>query len=142
MNREIIRELILRYGEFLENNDYSETAAAEVFAEDASVSFATGDSGSGISEIAAGHRKMMEPFVCAHHNITNIVFEEGEMNIKIRFHMEAIHKFKPEIAAHTPGNLFIVNDRICAEVKKDSGNWKISGLCMETVFKRMTSEAE
>lgn len=143
MNREILRELVMDYGEFLENDTYTEDAVRKLFAEDAEVEFAVGGTGTGISAIAEGHRKMMESFGSAHYNITNIVFDtEEESFAKIRFHMEVLHEFKPEIAAHTPGNLFIVNDRICMEARKEETGWKITGLQMKTVYKRMTSTVE
>lgn len=143
MNREILRDLVMDYGEFLEKEDYSEDAVRTLFAENAEVEFAIGGTGTGISAIAKGHQKMMESFVSAHHNITNIVFDtEEESCVKIRFHMEVFHEFKPEIAAHTPGNLFIVNDRICMEARKEETGWKITGLQMKTVYKRMTSTTE
>lgn len=143
MNREAVRELIMNYGEFLEKEDYSETAVREIFAEDAEVKFAIGGTGTGISAIAVGHRKMMESFVSAHHNITNLVFDsEEDACAKIRFHMEVIHEFRPEIAAHTPGNLFIVNDRILAEARREGALWKLAKLQMKTVYKRMVSTAE
>lgn len=143
MDREILRELVMDYGEFLENEDYSEDAVRRLFAEDAEVEFAVGGTGTGISAIGEGHRKMLESFDSAHHNITNIVFDtEEESFAKIRFHMEVLHEFKPEIAAHTPGNLFIVNDRICMQARKEEAGWKITGLQMKTVYKRMTSTVE
>ena len=143
MNREILRELVVDYGEVLENEDYSEDAVRTLFAENAEVEFAIGGTGAGISAIAEGHRKMMESCNSAPHNITNIVFDtEEESCAKIRFHMEVIHEFKPEIAAHAPGNLFIVNDRICMETRKEETGWKITGLQMKTVYKRMTSAVE
>lgn len=143
MNREILRGLVMDYGEFLENEDYSEDAVRRLFAEDAEVEFAIGGTGIGISAIAKGHQKMMESFDSAHHNITNIVFDtEEELYAKIKFHMEVLHEFKPEIATRTPGNLFIVNDRICMETRKDETGWKIMRLQMRTVYKRMTSTVE
>lgn len=143
MNREILRELILNYGEFLENGDYSEEAVSRIFMEDAEVEFAIGGVKTGTSEIAKGHRKMMESFVSAHHNITNIVFDLEEDDFaRIRFHMEVLHEFKPEIAAHTPGNLFLVNDRIFTEERREGALWKIAKLQMKTVYKRIASTAE
>lgn len=143
MNREVLRELVLNYGEFLENRDYSEHAVRKLFAEDAEMEFAIGGTGTGILAIAKGHQKMMESFQSAHYNITNIVFDtEEDTFAKIRFHMEVLHEFKPEIAAHTPGNLFIVNDRIYMEAQREQAEWKITKLQMKTVYKRMTSTVE
>lgn len=143
MNREIFRELVMNYGEFLDKEDYSEDAVKRLFTEDAEAEFAVGGAGIGISAIAKGHQKMMESFDSALYNITNIVFDEEEDTYaKIRFHMEVLHEFKPEIAAHTPGNLFIVNDKIYMETRKEETGWKIAKLQMKTVYKRMTSTAE
>lgn len=143
MNREILRELVMNYGEFLEKEDYSEDAVKRLFTEKAEAEFAVGGTGVGISAIAKGHQKMMEAFDSALYNITNIVFdEEGEEHAKIRFHMEVLHELKPEAAAQAPGNLFIVNDRIYMETQKEGTGWKIAKLQMKTVYRRITSTAE
>lgn len=143
MNREMLRELVMNYGEFLDREDYSDEAVKRLFMEDAEAEFAVGGTGIGISAIAKGHQKMMESFDSVLYNITNVVFDEEEDTYaKIRFHMEVIHEFKPGIAAHTPGNLFIVNDRITMEVQKEKDTWKIGKLQMKTVYKRMASTVE
>ena len=59
MNQEILRGLVMDYGEFLENEDYSEDAVRRLFAEDAEVEFAMGGTGTGIFAIGVGHRNRL-----------------------------------------------------------------------------------
>ena len=143
MAYEALNQLVMEYGEFLEREDYSEIAVSAVFSSDAQVSFAVGGTGKGLAEIAKKHEEMMASFVGATHNITNVVVtQDNETSASIRFHMEVIHQFRPEIAKNTPGDLFIVNDRITAQAVQEAGTWKFSQLEMKTLYKRMVNSVE
>ena len=143
MTTDTVYDLVTAYGEYLEEEDYSEEKTAELFTKDAGMLFAMGGPGEGITEIAAKHRGMTEPFVEVTHNITNVfVRQTSETSADIRFHLEVIHEFKPEIAKNLPGNLFIVNDRIKAAAIWMDGKWRFSEMEMKTVFKRMVHSAE
>ena len=136
-------ELVMEYGEYLEAEDYSVEKTEALFTENAKMLFAMGGPGQGIHEIAEKHKGMSDPFVEVTHNISNVlVHKTGADSADIRFHMEVLHQFRPEIAEKTPGNLFIVNDRIHAKAVLTSAGWKFSEMEMHTVFKRMTNTAE
>ena len=143
MAYDALNALVMAYGEFLEAEDYSEATAASVFSKDAEVLFAIGGAGKGLPEIAKKHQEMMASFVSATYNITNVVAtQDSETSASIRFHMEVIHQFRPEIAKNTPGDLFIVNDRITAQAVQEEGAWKFSRLEMKTLYKYMVNSVE
>ena len=143
MAYDAIHELVMEYGEYLENENYSEDCTKAVFTEDAEVAFAVGGPGKGIPAIAAGHTGMLTAFTGATHNITNVVIRKSSEDVaQVSFHLEVIHQFKPEIAANTPGDLFIVNDRVKAQAVNTADGWRFSQLEMNTVYKRMSRSVE
>lgn len=143
MALDALNALVLAYGEFLENGDYSEAAASAVFSEDARVTFAIGGIGTGLPEIAQKHQEMMAAFTGATHNITNVIIsKDSESSASVSFHMEVIHQFKPEIAEKTPGDLFICNDRIKAGAVDGESGWRFLHLEMNTLYKRMAHSVE
>lgn len=136
-------DLVMAYGEYLEEEDYSEENTASLFTEDAKMLFAMGGPGQGIAELSEKHRGMTEPFTAVTHNITNVFSRlTGENSAEVRFHMEVVHEFRPEIAEKLPGNLFIVNDRIRARAIKTDSGWRFCEMEMNTVFKRMVQSAQ
>lgn len=136
-------DLVMAYGEYLEEENYSEEKTASLFSENAKMLFAMGGPGQGISELSEKHRGMTEPFAEVTHNITNVFSRlTGDDFADIRFHMEVVHEFRPEIAEKLPGNLFIVNDRIKAKAVKTNSGWRFCEMEMNTVFKRMVQSAE
>lgn len=142
MDKRKCEELVIAYGELLESNNFDPETIAAVFAEDACAVLPHAGEGKGILELVGKHCEMMGPFTGAHHNITNIVITpESEKTAKATWHMEVIHQFRPEIVPELPGDLFIVNDRVSAQIVDTGDNYKISKLSMEGVFKRFTTSA-
>ena len=138
-----VYELVMAYGEYLEAEDYSVEKTEALFTENAKMLFAMGGPGQGIPEIAEKHKGMTGPFIEVTHNISNVVVRNtGTDCADICFHMEVLHQFRPEFAEKTPGNLFIVNDRIQAKAVLTSDGWKFSEMEMNTVFKRMANTIE
>ena len=138
-----VYNLVMEYGEYLEEEDYSVEKTQTLFTENAKMLFAMGGLGQGISEIAEKHKGMTGPFSEVMHNITNVLVRKaGTDSADICFHMEVLHKFRTEIAEKTPGNLFIVNDRIHAKAELTSVGWKFSEMEMHTAFKRITNTME
>lgn len=142
MDKRKCEELVIAYGELLESNDFNPQTVGEVFAEDASAVLPHAGEGKGVIELVGKHCEMMGPFTGAHHNITNIVITPGSgSSAKATWHMEVIHQFRPEIVPDLPGDLFIVNDRVTAEITDAAGEYRIKSLVMDTVFKRFTTSA-
>lgn len=140
MDKSKCEELVIAYGEVLENDVFTPETISSVFAADAEAVLPNAGSAKGISELVGKHCEMMGPFTGAHHNITNIVItQESDMTATATWHMEVIHQFKPEIAQKLPGDLFIVNDRVTAGIIAVEGEYKINSLRMDTVFKRFTA---
>ena len=142
MDKKKCEELIIAYGEVLENDVFDPKTIGSVFAADGHAVLPNAGEANGIPELVGKHCQMMGPFTGAHHNITNIVITPvSETEAKAAWHMEVIHQFKPEIAAKLPGDLFIVNDRVTADIVGVNGEYKLSSLAMDTVFKRFTTSA-
>ena len=143
MDKNDICELVVNYGEYLEEEVFTPETTGQIFTADAHVLFAVGGEGTGIPELIHKHHEMMGPFTAATHNITNVcVTMINDSTADIRFHLEVIHIFRPEIAEKLPGNLFIVNDRIHAQSSKTDAGWRFSELEMNTVFKRIAKSVE
>ena len=142
MDKNRCAELVIAYGEVLENDVFTPETITSVFAEDAEAVLPNAGPAKGIIELVGKHCEMMGPFTGAHHNITNIgVTPISETESKATWHMEVIHQFKPEIAQNLPGELFIVNDRVTADIVDTESGYKIKTLTMDTVFKRFTTSA-
>ena len=142
MDKKKCEELVIAYGELLESNDFTPETVSAVFADDAVSVLPHAGEASGIDELVGKHCEMMGPFTGAHHNITNIVITPVSDNAaKATWHMEVIHQFRPEIVPNLPGDLFIVNDRVTAEITCDGEAYRIKSLSMEGVFKRFTTSA-
>ena len=142
MDKNRCAELVIAYGEVLENDVFTPETIASVFAEDAEAVLPNAGPAKGIIALVGKHCEMMGPFTGAHHNITNIVVTPiSETESKATWHMEVIHQFKPEIAQNLPGELFIVNDRVTADIVDTESGYKIKTLTMDTVFKRFTISA-
>ena len=142
MDRRAYVEKILAYGELLESNDFNEAAVQAVFTEDGEAVLPHVGSAKGIRELAEKHTAMMSSFTGATHNITNVVLKELEGGaVEARWHMEVIHQFLPPIAEHTPGDLFICNDRVTAVLRKTEAGPKIERVAMDTVYKRFAVSA-
>lgn len=141
--KEELRELTVRFVEFLDECDYSEAAVRKIFTEDGSIEFPTGCKGIGIGGIINAHKETMKAFVSVNHNISNQLTEiTDETHAMIYFHMHVTHEFTPEIAASTPGNLFIVNDRVIAEAKKMDGEWRFVNVKLNGLYKVIESSIE
>ena len=142
MDKNRCAELVIAYGEVLENDVFTPETIASVFAEDAEAVLPNAGPAKGIIALVGKHCEMMGPFTGAHHNITNIVVTPiSETESKATWQMEVIHQFKPEIAQNLPGELFIVNDRVTADIVDTKSGYKIKTLTMDTVFKRFTTSA-
>ena len=142
MDKNRCAELVIAYGEVLENDVFTPETIASVFAENAEAVIPNAGPAKGIPELAGKHCEMMGPFTGAHHNITNIVITPvSDTEAKATWHMEVIHQFRPEIAQNLPGDLFIVNDRVTAGIVDTGAGYRISSLAMDTVFKRFTTSA-
>ena len=142
MDKKKCEELVISYGELLESNCFTPETVAAVLADDAFAILPHAGEGKGIMELVGKHCEMMGPFTGATHNITNIVITPvGDNDVKATWHMEVVHQFRPEIAQNLPGDLFIVNDLVSADLAKQGDTWKISRLSMDTKFKYFISSA-
>jgi uncharacterized protein (TIGR02246 family) len=136
INKSEVTSVMLRYFRALDEKNFDAQYFASIFTAEATMTRPNGASLTGPKEISASHEKSFARFEGSQHLVTGPDISIHGNTATVRANLVAMHMWQgSKTSANNPENFFVAGGVIRSELVQADGEWKISQISNEVVWR-------